>query len=548
MNDDKIQQYGDALYEAFVARRPIRPLLEREPDITIADAYRIQERFVARRVAAGERVVGKKIGATSKPVQDFLGVFQPDFGILLSGMVFTEVDTIDLGQLIQPKAEAELAFVLKEDLKGPGLTAMDVIRATDYVLPCFEIVDSRITDWKIKIQDTVADNASCGVYVLGKTKGDPRRLDITLAGMVLEKNGELFSTGVGAAVQGSPANAVAWLANTLGELGIPFKAGEVILSGSQSALVPVLDGDELVCTVGGLGSCRVRFAGRSASNNAAPAPAAPHGEGASGSMQRTLEREDIVRLCERVEGAQTRAYAIPKLTDEYPGMTIGDGYAVQLALRQRFLAAGHTQVGWKAGLTSKAKMIQMGVNVPSIGFLTDRMARPENSAISTADLVHPRVECEVAFVMKKALQGPGCTRQDVLDATDYVLPAVEIIDSRFSGFKFDLPSVVADNGSSARFVGGGRARYVEDIDLATLGVVMEKNGELVAMAASAAVLGHPADAIAMLVNILAELGEGLPAGSFVMSGGITEAIAVKPGDSVIARFQELGSVSMRFVE
>ena len=548
MNEDKIQQYGDELYDAFVARRPIRPLLEREPDITIADAYRIQERFVARRVAAGERVVGKKIGATSKPVQDFLGVYQPDFGILLSGMVFSEGDTIDLGQLIQPKAEAELAFVLKEDLKGPGLTAMDVIRATDYVLPCFEIVDSRITDWKIKIQDTVADNASCGVYVLGKTKGDPRKLDITLAGMVLEKNGELFSTGVGAAVQGSPANAVAWLANTLGELGIPFKAGEVILSGSQSALVPVLDGDELVCTVGGLGSCRVKFAGRSASNNAAPAPAAPHGEGASGSMQRTLEREDIVRLCERVEGAQTRAYAIPKLTDEYPGMTIGDGYAVQLALRQRFLAAGHTQVGWKAGLTSKAKMIQMGVNVPSIGFLTDRMARPENSAISTADLVHPRVECEVAFVMKKALQGPGCTRQDVLDATDYVLPAVEIIDSRFSGFKFDLPSVVADNGSSARFVGGGRARYVEDIDLATLGVVMEKNGELVAMAASAAVLGHPADAIAMLVNILAELGEGLPAGSFVMSGGITEAITVKPGDSVIARFQELGSVSMRFVE
>jgi 2-oxopent-4-enoate/cis-2-oxohex-4-enoate hydratase len=153
--------------------------------------------------------------------------------------------------------------VLKADLKGPGITAMDVIRATDYVLPCFEIVDSRITDWKIKIQDTVADNASCGVFVLGKTRGDPRVLDITLAGMVLEKNGEVFSTGVGAAVQGSPANAVAWLANTLGELGIPFKAGEVILSGSQSALVPVVDGDELVCTVGGLGSCRVKFAGRS---------------------------------------------------------------------------------------------------------------------------------------------------------------------------------------------------------------------------------------------------------------------------------------------
>jgi len=264
MNEEQIRHYGDALYEAWLARRTIPPLVEQAPEITLDDAYRIQQRYVARRLQAGETIVGKKIGATSKPVQDFLGVFQPDFGQLTSGMVYQEGDTLPLDTLIQPKAEAELAFVLKEDLQGPGVTAMDVIRATDYVVPCFEIVDSRITDWKIRIQDTVADNASCGVYVLGKTKGDPRRLDITLAGMVLEKNGELYSTGVGAAVQGSPANAVAWLANTLGERGIPFKAGEVILSGSQSALVPVADGDELVCTVGGLGSCRVKFAGRSA--------------------------------------------------------------------------------------------------------------------------------------------------------------------------------------------------------------------------------------------------------------------------------------------
>lgn len=266
------------------------------------------------------------------------------------------------------------------------------------------------------------------------------------------------------------------------------------------------------------------------------------------SMNLTLSREDVVRLCERVEGAQTRAYAIPKLTNEYPDMTIADGYAVQTELRKRFIAQGHKLIGWKAGLTSKAKMQQMGVDVPSIGFLTDRMARPENSAISTADLVHPRVECEVAFVMKDELRGPGCTASDVLAATDYVLPAVEIIDSRFSGFKFDLASVVADNASSARFVGGGRPRYVEDLDLRTLGVVIEINGEIVATGASAAVMGHPAEAIAMVVNILAELGESLPAGSFVMSGGITEAVAVKPGDNVVARFQDLGSVSMRFVD
>lgn len=264
MEDKKIKQYGDELYEAWLNRGTVAPLLEREPEITIEDAYKIQLRFIERRVEAGEKIIGKKIGVTSKPVQDFLGVYQPDFGQLTSGMVYQEGENIDLSKLIQPKAEAELAFVLKEDLIGPGITAMDVIRATDYVAPCFEIVDSRITDWKIKIQDTVADNASCGVFVIGKTRGDPRKLDITLAGMVLEMNGELHSTGVGAAVQGSPANAVAWLANTLGMLGIPFRAGEVILSGSQSPLVPVVDGDELVCTVGGLGSCRVKFSGRSA--------------------------------------------------------------------------------------------------------------------------------------------------------------------------------------------------------------------------------------------------------------------------------------------
>lgn len=265
-------------------------------------------------------------------------------------------------------------------------------------------------------------------------------------------------------------------------------------------------------------------------------------------MTVTLSAEAIIRLCERIEGAQTRGHAIPRLTEEYPGMTIDDGYAVQSALRRRYIAQGHKLIGWKAGLTSKAKMIQMGVDVPSIGFLTDRMARPEGSEVSVKGLIHPRVECEVAFVTDRDLSGPGCTAADVLAATDFVLPAIEIIDSRFSGFKFDLESVVADNGSAARFVGGGRPRRAGDLDLATLGVVMEKNGEMVAFAAAAAVLGHPAEAVAMLVNILHGLGEILPAGSFVLSGGITEAVPVKPGDNVIARFQELGSVSIRFVD
>ena len=261
MKAEDIQKYGDELYNALVTRTTVAPLLGRAEGITIEHAYRIQERFLSHRVKAGEKIVGKKIGVTSRAVQQMLGVFQPDFGQLTSGMHYEEGADLPIGGLIQPKAEAEVAFFLKRDLKGPGITATDVIRATEYVVPCFEIVDSRITDWKIKIQDTVADNASCGVYLLGKPRRKLSELDLNLAGMVLERNGELFSTAAGAAVQGGPVNAVVWLANTLGELGIPFLAGEVILSGSQSALIPVQPGETFTCTVGGLGSCTVRFSG-----------------------------------------------------------------------------------------------------------------------------------------------------------------------------------------------------------------------------------------------------------------------------------------------
>jgi 2-oxopent-4-enoate/cis-2-oxohex-4-enoate hydratase len=261
MTPDRIRAYGDELYGALVGRTPVPPLVDREPDITIDDAYRIQQQVVAKRLAAGETIVGKKIGVTSKAVQTMVGFDRPDFGQLTSGMAYAEGEDVPLDGLIQPKAEAEVAFVLKRDLEGPGLTATDVISATDYVSPCFEIVDSRITNWKIKIQDTIADNASCGVYVIGKSRKKPTDLDLTLAGMVLQQNGELIDTAAGAAVQGGPVNAVVWLANTLGALGIPFLAGEVILSGSQSRLIPAVAGDVLKCEVGGLGVCVVRFSG-----------------------------------------------------------------------------------------------------------------------------------------------------------------------------------------------------------------------------------------------------------------------------------------------
>ena len=259
MDKPLIDALGDELYAALRGCSVVEPLTNRHADITIADAYRIQQRMLARRLEAGERVVGKKIGVTSAAVMNMLGVFQPDFGYMLDGMIVPQGESIALSSLIQPKAEGEIAFILKRDLMGPGLSNADVLAATECVMPCFEIVDSRIRDWKIKIQDTVADNASCGVFVLGDNAVDPRRVDLSTCGMVLEKNGEIIATGAGAAALGSPVNAVAWLANTLGRLGIGLKAGEVVLSGALAAMFPAQAGDNFRVTIGGLGGCSVRF-------------------------------------------------------------------------------------------------------------------------------------------------------------------------------------------------------------------------------------------------------------------------------------------------
>jgi len=261
MDDTLIQALGDELFDALRQRRTLAPLTSRHVGITVDDAYRVSLRFLARREALGERVVGKKIGVTSKPVQDMLGVFQPDFGFLTDAMQLPDGATVSLSRagLIQPRAEGEIAFMLKADLQGPGVTKEDVLAATDWVAPCFEIVDSRIDNWNIKIQDTVADNASCGVFVVGTRRTDPAALDLAAASMQLWKNGVPAGAGLGAAVQGHPAEAVAWLANTLGAWGIPFKAGELILSGSLAPLVPAAAGDRFTMQIEGLGGCSVAF-------------------------------------------------------------------------------------------------------------------------------------------------------------------------------------------------------------------------------------------------------------------------------------------------
>jgi 2-oxo-3-hexenedioate decarboxylase len=261
----------------------------------------------------------------------------------------------------------------------------------------------------------------------------------------------------------------------------------------------------------------------------------------------TLSRANIAQLAEHLENAELQAFDVKKITDDYPEMDWEDAYDIQWEIRRRKQARGTKIVGLKMGLTSYAKMKQMGVEVPVYAFLADYFNVPDGGTVKTAELIHPKVEAEIAIVTNKPLRGPGCSVADVLNATESVLPAVEVIDSRYENFRFDLKSVVADNASSARFVTGGNVKRPDQVDMKTLGVVMEINGEVVATGAGAAVLGHPAASVAMLANMLAERGEEIPAGTFIMTGGITAAVGVKAGDSVCVRYQDLGSVSMTFV-
>jgi 2-oxo-3-hexenedioate decarboxylase len=260
-----------------------------------------------------------------------------------------------------------------------------------------------------------------------------------------------------------------------------------------------------------------------------------------------LDQATIARLAEHLENCELEARDTTKITDDYPDMDWDDAYAVQDEIRRRKIARGGRMVGLKAGLTSHAKMRQMGVETPCFGFLADYFALPEGGQCKLSELIHPKVEPEIAFVTRHALRGPGCHIGAVLAATEFVMPGIEVIDSRYRDFRFDLKSVVADNTSAVRFVVGGRPRAVAEVDLRTVGIVLEKNGQPVAFGAGAAVLGHPAAAIAMLANHLGKRGEEIPAGSLILSGGITEAVAVEAGDSVCLRVQGMGSVGMCFV-
>jgi 2-keto-4-pentenoate hydratase len=253
------QMIATELLSAEAEKNPIGAITDLYPETTVADAYRIQLAGIEMKRAKGRRIIGKKIGLTSKGMQKLLGVNEPDYGVLLNDMLLFEGFPCRRDALLQPKIEGELAFILKETLKGPGVTIADVYRATEYIVPAFEVVDSRIRDWKIKLEDTVADNASSARILLGSRMTPIKDLDLRLIGMMLEKNGEMVSSGVGAEVWGNPAAAVAWLANKLADFDIALLKGEIILSGAVTAAEAVNVGDVFNVSFTNLGSLSLKF-------------------------------------------------------------------------------------------------------------------------------------------------------------------------------------------------------------------------------------------------------------------------------------------------
>jgi 2-keto-4-pentenoate hydratase len=248
------------LLDAYGSGKPIAPLTATYDDLTLEDAYAIQLLQIRELLDAGRVVKGHKVGLTSAAMQRLLGVDEPDYGHLLDDFFHLEHAPIPFGRFLQPRIEPEVAFVLAQPLRGPGVTVHEAIAAVDFVLPALEIVDSRIEAWKIGLLDTIADNASSGAVVLGSTPTDLRDVDLRLAGAVMTRNGAVVGTGAGGAVLGSPITSLVWLANTVGARGVTLEAGQVVLPGAVCAMVPVAAGDTVTATFAGLGSVTARFA------------------------------------------------------------------------------------------------------------------------------------------------------------------------------------------------------------------------------------------------------------------------------------------------
>jgi len=259
MADAAIQAAAEKIRNAWQSGKAIAPVRDSLPANDLDAAYAVQQLNTRHWIATGRRLSGRKIGLTAKAVQKQLGVDQPDYGMLFADMEVVDGDEIALGRVLQPRAEAEVALVLGDDLTGQSLTLVDLIDAVDYALPAIEVVGSRIDKWDIKIVDTIADNASSGLYVLGTTPVTLDNIDLRLCGMSLEKKGEPVSVGAGVACLGNPLNAALWLARKMVDVGMPLQAGDVILTGALGPMAPVSPGDVLEARISGLGSVRAAF-------------------------------------------------------------------------------------------------------------------------------------------------------------------------------------------------------------------------------------------------------------------------------------------------
>jgi len=264
MNQEEIRDIAGLLWTAEQQALPCAPLRERilaaagDSD-PAACAYAVQQHNVRRRIEAGARVVGRKIGLTSGAVQKQLGVDSPDFGMLFADMAFGDGEEIPLARTLQPKVEAEIALVLERDLTHERHTFADIVSATAYALPAIEVVGSRIENWNIKLLDTVADNASSGVFVLGSRPVKLGRLDLVNCAMTMERRGEVVSSGSGAACLGNPLNAAVWLADMMVRVGTPLRAGDVVLTGALGPMAAVAPGDQFLARIDGLGELRAVF-------------------------------------------------------------------------------------------------------------------------------------------------------------------------------------------------------------------------------------------------------------------------------------------------
>jgi 2-oxopent-4-enoate hydratase len=260
LDDGTVGQLAASLRRAEIDRVPGPPPSGLHPDMTLADAYAIQQAYTAIRLGEGATQVGRKVGATNPVIQRLFGVDQPDYGVLFDDMILADGARVTRSGLIQPRVEVEIAFILARALRGPRVTPPDVLLATAALVPCFEIIDSRIEDWRITFLDTVADNGSSARVVLGDRVVPPAGIDMRLLGVVLERNGEVVDTGAGAAALGNPAAAVAWLANTLDWYGEGLEADQIVLPGALTTAVPAEAGDHFEGHFAGLGRVACRFA------------------------------------------------------------------------------------------------------------------------------------------------------------------------------------------------------------------------------------------------------------------------------------------------